>query len=72
MSKIQARLQKVLMQDKSLEPLKILPALKSDLKDLISNFGELEDDVNVIITENDYGYQINIDCKVVRFKFYGF
>lgn len=62
------RLERVLMQDKSIEPNRVLPALKSDLRDIIREYAELNSDVDVEILENEQGYTINLSGSILRFK----
>lgn len=62
------RLEKVLMQDKSVEPLRVLPALKSDLRDIIREYAELNDDIEVEIEESQRGYNIVLVGSIKRFK----
>ena len=64
------RLAKVLEQDKSGEPLKLLPSLKSDLRDVLRQYGELDTDISVAINEDDDGYQVMLVANVKRFKNY--
>jgi septum formation topological specificity factor MinE len=65
------RLDRVLLQDKSASPQRLLPALKSDLRDLLRQYGELENDIVVELQEHDGGYHIILAAKVSRFKSYG-
>lgn len=65
------RLTNVLKQDKSISPIKLSPALKSDIRDLLREYGELLGDVTLEIQDNDNGYNIIILAKVSRFKAYG-
>ena len=65
------RLEKVLMQDKSASPQRLLPSLKADLRDVIRQYGEINDDVTIEIQENESGYSIIFLAKVTRFKSYG-
>ena len=62
------RLERVLMQDKSVEPNRILPALKSDLRDILREYAELNDDIEVEIGESEYGYNIVLVGSIKRFK----
>ena len=65
------RLAKVLAQDKSNEPHRILPALKSDLRDLLREYTELDGDITVEIDETDVGYSVVVLAYTKRFKSYG-
>ena len=62
------RLERVLMQDKSIEPTKLLPALKSDLRDILREYAELNNDIDVEVIESDSGYEINLVGSIKRFK----
>ena len=62
------RLEKVLMQDKSVQPTKILPVLKSDLRDVLRAYGELAGDINVDIDEIDNKYCVVMLATFNRFK----
>ena len=48
------RLERVLMQDKAMEPTKLLPALKSDLRDILREYAELNEDINETIDLSIY------------------
>ena len=65
------RLNKVLIQDKSASPERLLPALKSDLRDILREYGELAGDIMVNIEDDQSGYDVVIMAKVTRFKSYG-
>ncbi|MBQ7885182.1 MAG: cell division topological specificity factor MinE [Clostridia bacterium] len=62
------RLNRVLIQDKSASPQRLLPALKSDLRDLIRQYGELANDIAVEIQECNGNHHIILVAKVSRFK----
>lgn len=62
------RLNRVLMQDKSASPQRILPALKSDLRDLIRQYGDLANDIAVELQECNGNYHIILVAKMTRFK----
>lgn len=62
------RLSKVLIHDKSTSPQKLLPALKSDLRDLIRQYGELANDITVEVQEHNGNHHIILVAKVSRFK----
>ena len=62
------RLEKVLMQNKSVEPQRILPALKSDLRDILREYAELNDDIEVEIEESEFGYNVALVGSIKRFK----
>ena len=62
------RLENALMQYKSVQPNKLLPALKSDLRDILREYAELDGDIDLAIQENDGGYEINLVGNIVRFK----
>lgn len=62
------RLEKVLMQDKSVEPNRLLPALKSDLRDILREYAELNEDINVEVQESPNGYEISLIGSIRRFK----
>lgn len=62
------RLERVLMQDKSVEPTRLLPALKSDLRDILREYAELNEDIEVEIQESSVGYSIVLVGSVKRFK----
>lgn len=65
------RLTNVLKQDKSISPLKLSPALKSDIRDLLREYGELLGDVTLEIQDCEDGYNVIILAKISRFKAYG-
>lgn len=65
------RLENVLKQDKSANPIKLLPALKSDIRDIIREYGELLGDVALEIQDSKDGFNIIFVAKVTRFKSYG-
>ena len=56
------------MQDKSAEPQRLLPALKSDLRDILREYCELNKDITVEIQENYNGYEVVLLADVKRFK----
>ena len=62
------RLERVLMQDKSTEPQRLLPALKSDLRDIIREYSELNQDITLQVQESPDGYNIVMFASVKRFK----
>lgn len=62
------RLERVLMQDKSVEPNRLLPALKSDLRDILREYAELNEDIEVEIQESSIGYNIVLVGSIKRFK----
>ena len=62
------KLEKILMQDKSSRPSKILPVLKSDLRDLLRCYGELNGDINLDIDENDNKYCVVMFATFDRLK----
>ena len=62
------RLEKVLMQDKSIEPNRMLPALKSDLRDILREYTELNQDITVEVEEDADGYSIIMVANVIRFR----
>lgn len=62
------RLNNVLKQDKSTSPIKLTPALKSDLRDLFRSYGDLLGDVALEIQDSIDGYNIMVVAKVSRFK----
>ena len=55
---INARLGRVLLMDKSANIEKLLPVLKSDLRDLLRAYGELKHDINVEIEKQDDGFSL--------------
>lgn len=65
------RLSTVLKQDKYLSPLKLLPALKSDIRDILREYGELAGDIALEIQDMPDGYNIMLVAKMSRFKSYG-
>lgn len=65
------RLNNVLKQDKSANPVKLLPALKSDLRDIVREYGDLLGDVAIEIQDTPNGYSIMMVANVSRFKSYG-
>ena len=69
MKSLQAeRLNRVLMQDKSSSPQRTLPALKSDLRDVLRAYGELLEDITVDIQDGTDAYSVMMIAKIVRFK----
>ena len=68
MNNLAKRLERVLMQDKSQEPQRLLPALKSDLRDILREYAELNKDITVEIQESPDGYDIVMLASVKRFK----
>lgn len=64
---ISQRLGNILMQDKSLRPERIMPVLKSDIRDVLRNYGELKSDITLEIEEDDDGYNVIIFTKITRF-----
>lgn len=62
------RLNNVLKQDKSVNPLKLMPALKSDLRDLLRSYGDILGDIALEIQDSIDGYNIMLVAKVSRFK----
>lgn len=64
---ISQRLGNILMQDKSLRPERIMPVLKSDIRDVLRNYGELKSDITLEIEDVDDGYNVIIFTKITRF-----
>ncbi len=64
---ISQRLGNILMQDKSLRPERIMPVLKSDIRDVLRNYGELKSDITLEIEDADDGYNVIIFTKITRF-----
>ena len=62
------RLCRVLLQDKSVEPQKILPALRSDIRDILREYGELKSDVKIDIEDTDDGYNVFMYASFKRIK----
>lgn len=62
------RLTNVLKQDKSISPIKLLPALKSDIRDIFREYGDILGDVALEIQDSNDGYNIVVLVKVARFK----
>lgn len=65
------RLSTVLKQDKYLSPIKLLPALKSDIRDILREYGELAGDIALEIQDTNDGYNLMLVAKMSRFKSYG-
>lgn len=62
------RLEKVLMQDKGIDPTRILPALKADIRDILRMYADLSQDITIQIQESDTGYNIIMLASATRFK----
>ena len=62
------RLEKVLYQDKQTEPSKLVPALRSDIRDILRCYSDLVDDIVLEVEENAEGYTIIMVAKATRFK----
>lgn len=62
------RLEKVLMQDKSASPTKIMPVLKSDIRDVLREYGDLSGDINIDIDEINNKYCLVMIATFDRFK----
>ena len=62
------RLGRVLLQDKSAEPQKVLPALRSDIRDILREYGELKSDVKIEIEDTDDGYNVFMFASFNRIK----
>jgi len=62
------RLSKVLMSDKSMSPQRILPALKSDIRDILREYSEIYEDIHITISDAPTGYDLFIVGKIIRFK----
>lgn len=62
------RLEKVLMQDKLSEPNKLLPALKSDIRDILREYSELNQDITLDVQEAEEGYNLVVFASIRRFK----
>lgn len=67
-NKLSERLNRVLMQDKLLEPQRVLPALKSDLRDLLREYAELSKDLTLEVQESEDGYDLILIASFNRFK----
>lgn len=65
------RLESVLKQDKSASPARLLPAFKSDLRDIVREYGDLLGDITLEIQDSADGFNIIVVAKVARFKSYG-
>ena len=62
------RLERVLMQDKSSSPQKLLPALKSDIREVIREYAELSSDITLEIQDTPQGYSLMLVAGITRFK----
>ena len=62
------RIERVLMQDKSERPQSLLPALKSDVRDILRQYVELNQDITLEVQESDGEYNIIMVAKATRFK----
>lgn len=62
------RLERVLMQDKSTEPCRVLQALKADIRDVLRQYTELSQDITLEIEENENGYSVIMVANVLRFN----
>lgn len=62
------RLNNILLQDKAISPQRLLPALKSDLRDLIRQYGDLANDIAVEVQECNGYFHIILVAKMTRFK----
>ena len=51
-----------------MDPLRILPSLKSDIRDVLREYGELKNDITIEIQDNDTGYDVVMLANVIRFK----
>ena len=64
---ISQRLENVLMQDKSLRPERVLPSIKSELRDVLREYSELKTDITLEIEDAEDGYNVIMFAKVSRF-----
>lgn len=62
------RLERVLRQDKSVEPNRLMPALKSDIRDVLRQYADLCQDITLEVDESENGYNLIMVANVVRFK----
>ena len=62
------RLERVLMQDKGVDPSKILPALKADIRDVLRMYTDISDDIMMEIEDDENGYKILMVANAYRFK----
>lgn len=62
------RLERVLMQDKSVNPQNIMPVLKADLRDVLREYAELKGDITLQVQDTIDGYNIILIANATRFK----
>lgn len=62
------RLERVLMQDKSVNPQNVLPVLKADLRDVLREYVELKGDITLEVQDTIDGYNIILIANATRFK----
>ncbi len=62
------RLERVLMQDKSVNPQNIMPVLKADLRDVLREYAELKGDITLEVQDTIDGYNIILIANATRFK----
>ena len=60
------RLNRVLLQDKSSEPNRILPALRADLRDLLREYAEFNKELTIAVNENVVEISRPNDLKVIK------
>ena len=65
------RLEKVLFKEKAQHPEKVCEVLKSDIKKLISNYADIEEDANVTMQTTNEGFEFDIKVRVIRLKSFG-
>lgn len=62
------RLERVLMQDKSVNPQNIMLVLKADLRDVLREYAELKGDITLQVQDTIDGYNIILIANATRFK----
>lgn len=65
------RLEKVLFKEKANHPTKVCEVVKSDIKTLMNNYAEVDEDVNVAIDTDKDGFVFNIQVHAKRLKTFG-
>ncbi|MEG1751715.1 MAG: hypothetical protein RR140_01390 [Clostridia bacterium] len=66
-----SRLEKVLVQDKTKNPNFVCQVLRSDIKQLMNNYAEVDGDIFVDVSLTETGYNFFIKCSARRLKSFG-
>lgn len=65
------RLKTVLVGDKSKDPSKLVSVLKSEIKNVLADYLELNEEIEISILSEENSIRIDLSAKAFRIKEYG-